>query len=43
MYSIADVDDGLQFGYSGTLYFYITRHDLQQRDFSHLRVAMQSF
>lgn len=43
MYSVEDVDNGLQFGYSGMLYFYITRHDLQQRDFSHLRVAMQSF
>lgn len=43
MYSIEDVDDGLLFGYSGMLYCYITRHDLQQRDFSHVRVEMQSF
>lgn len=43
MYSIEDVDDGLQFGDSGMLYCYITRHDLQQRDFSHVRFEMQSF
>lgn len=43
MYSIAYVDDGLQFGDSGMLYFYITRHDLHQRNFSHVRFEMQSF